>query len=198
MPVNNMPARTFDHKYSAPRSARSSGELAFKLARDDDKENGAAKGQALSPSKIIKGVRGRAVGTPTSHSVEWPHAVRGHSAGAFSSSSGPASSELANSLDSLAGISNIQVLLLFCKCFHFLITGAQDMSPDFLEALVALREEVPREIPMNIIALLHVASLPGARSTLAAWPQLKDSTMEAAPLSAPTTLLVQRMKSRIR
>ena len=72
------------------------------------------------------------------------------------------------------------------------------MSPDFLEALVALREEVPREILMNIIVLLHVASLPGARSTLAAWPPLKDSTMEAAPLSAPTTLLVQRMKSRIR
>ena len=109
MPVNNMPARTFDHKYSAPRSAKSSGELAFKLARDDDKENGVAKGQALSPSKIIKGVRGRAVGTPTSHSVEWPGSVRGHSAGGFSSSSGPASSELANSLDSLAGISNIQV-----------------------------------------------------------------------------------------
>jgi len=72
------------------------------------------------------------------------------------------------------------------------------MSPDFLEALVALREEVPREIPTNIIALLHVASLPGARSTLAAWPPLKDSTMEAAPLPAPTTVLAQRMKSRIR
>ena len=111
MPVNNMPARTFDHKYSAPRSAKSSGELAFKLARDDDKENGVAKGQALSPSKIIKGVRGHAVGVPASHSVEWPNAVRGHSAPSFSSSggSGPVTNELANSLDSLAGISNIQV-----------------------------------------------------------------------------------------
>ena len=110
MPVNNMPARTFDHKYSAPRSARSSGELAFKLACDDDKENGAAKGQALSPSKIIKGVRGRALGTPTSHSVEWPLAARGHSSGGVGSSNGPALPEFTNSLDSLAGISNIQVL----------------------------------------------------------------------------------------
>jgi hypothetical protein len=104
-----MPARTFDHKYSAPRSAKSTGELAFKLARDDDKENGAAKGQALSPSKIIKGVRGRAVGTPISRSVDWPHAVCGHSASSFSSSSGPAPAELASSLDSLAQIANIQV-----------------------------------------------------------------------------------------
>jgi hypothetical protein len=109
MPVNNMPARTFDHKYSAPRSAKSTGELAFKLARDDDKENGVAKGQALSPSKIIKGVRGRAVGTPTSRSVDWPHAVCGHSAASFSSSSGPAPAEFASSLDSLAQIANIQV-----------------------------------------------------------------------------------------
>ena len=109
MPVNNMPPRTFDHKYSAPRSSKSSGELAFKLARDEDKENGAAKGQVLSPSKIIKGVRGHAVGTPTSRSMEWPNAVRGQSAASLSSSSGPTTTEFANSLDSLAGISNIQV-----------------------------------------------------------------------------------------
>ncbi len=124
MPVNNMPARTYDHKYSAPRSARSSGDLAYKLACDDDKENGAAKGQALSPSKIIKGVRGRAVGTPTSHSVEWPLAARGHSSGGLGSSNGHADPEFTNSLDSLAGISNIQVLptwhrvLLFCHSLY--------------------------------------------------------------------------------
>ena len=125
MPVNCMPARTFDLKYTAPRSARSSGELAFKLARDDDKENGTAKGQALSPSKIIKGVRGRSVGTPTSHSVEWPGA-NGHSAGGagFNSSSRPANSDLANSLDSLAGISNIQVPILGITRHLSLTTGA--------------------------------------------------------------------------
>jgi hypothetical protein len=55
-------------------------------------------------------VRGRALGTPSSHSVEWPLAARGHSSGAAGGSGGPAPPEFTNSLDSLAGISNIQVL----------------------------------------------------------------------------------------
>ena len=155
-----MPARTFDHKYSAPRSARSSGELAFKLARDDDKENGAAKGHALSPSKIIKGVRGRAVGTPTTRSVEWPHAVRGHSAGAFSSSSGPASSDLANSLDSLAGISNIQVLLPQCKCLIVLTSGAGHVSRFFGSSRSSPRRGAARSTHLYCCALTHLLAFP--------------------------------------